>query len=90
MIGVRVASGDRFRNVGEVELDRTSATRLEVDEAWSVLGVQHVARMWLSVQELLWIGALRDRACGAPECIAQKVAVRFRQRWCMGPARTSC
>ena len=48
-ITARVALADLFGHVGEVELDRSSATGLEVDEPQPVARAKHVAGMRLPV-----------------------------------------
>ena len=48
--------------VGEVELDRPAAARLEVDEPQPVLRPEHVAGVRLAVQQLLGGTAVDDRA----------------------------
>ena len=57
--GISVA--DDVRDMGEIEFDRAPATRLEVDEQQPLRGAQHVARVWLAVQELLGGAAFADR-----------------------------
>ena len=49
-IGVRIALAHIFRDMGEVELDGPTATRLEIDEQRSELRAEHVARVWFAVQ----------------------------------------
>jgi hypothetical protein len=46
--------------MSEVELDRPTATRLEIYEQRPALRVEQVARVWLSMKELLARGALTD------------------------------
>src|SRR4029450_473536 len=48
--------------MGEVEFDRPTAARLEVDEQQPVLGGEHVAWVRLAVQELLGGAALADHS----------------------------
>jgi hypothetical protein len=62
LISARVALADLFRHVGEVEFDRSSATRLEVDEPQPVPRAQHVAGMRLAVQQLLDGAVVDDRS----------------------------
>ena len=49
-ISVRIALADIFGDMGEVELDGPTATRLEIDEQQSGLRAEHVARVRLAVQ----------------------------------------
>ena len=58
----RVALADLFGHVGKVELDRSTATRLEVDEQQPVPGGEHVARVRLAVQQLLGSTPVFDRS----------------------------
>jgi hypothetical protein len=56
---------DFFGCVDEVELDRPTATRLEVYEQQPVLRGEQVARVRLTVQQLLGAAALADRSSQA-------------------------
>jgi hypothetical protein len=47
-----VALADRLGHMGEVELDRPTAARFEVDEQRPDRRAEHVARMGLVVQQL--------------------------------------
>jgi len=49
-ISVCVSLADLCGDMGEVELDRPAATRLEIDEQQSGRRTEHVAWVWLSVQ----------------------------------------
>jgi len=60
LISAGIALADLFRHMSEVELDRPTATRLEIYEQRPALRVEQVARVWLSMQELLARGALTD------------------------------
>jgi hypothetical protein len=60
LIRARIAIADLLRHMSEVELDRPAATRLEINEQGSAIRVKQVARMWLSMQQLLGGGALAD------------------------------
>ena len=53
LISAGIALAHLFRHMSEVELDRPTATRLEIYEQRPALRVEQVARMWLSVQQLL-------------------------------------
>jgi hypothetical protein len=46
--------------MGEVELDRPTATRLEIYEQRPALRVEQVACVWLSMQQLLGGGTVTD------------------------------
>ena len=56
---------DLFGHVGEVEFDWPPATRLEVDEQRPVLRAEHVARVRLTVQELLGGATVADHSSQA-------------------------
>jgi len=60
LISVGIALADLVRHMSEVELDRPTAARLEIYEQRSAVRVEQVARVWLSVQQLLGGGALTD------------------------------
>ena len=60
LIDSRIVLADFFGGMGEVELDRPTATRLEIYEQRPALRVEQVARVWLSMQELLARAALTD------------------------------
>jgi hypothetical protein len=49
-ISVRIEFADIFGDVGEVELDGPTATRLEIDEQQPGLRAEHVAWVRLAVQ----------------------------------------
>src|SRR4051794_2272137 len=53
VINSRVVFADFFGCMGDVELDGSAATRLEVYEPQPVLRVHYVARLRLAVQQLL-------------------------------------
>jgi hypothetical protein len=59
-IDTRIVLADFFGRMGEVEFHRPTSTRLEVDEQQPVLRGQHVARVWLTVQQLLDTAAFAD------------------------------
>ena len=65
LIDARIVRDDRFGHMGEVEFDRPTAARLEVDEHRPVLGVEHVARVRFAVQQLLGGAAVGDRSSQA-------------------------
>jgi hypothetical protein len=60
LIRAGIAIADLLRHMSEVELDRPAATRLEINEQGPALRVKQIARMWLSMQQLLGGGALAD------------------------------
>ena len=53
LVSAGIALADLFRRMSEVELDRPTATRLEIYEQRPALRVEQVARVWLSMQQLL-------------------------------------
>jgi hypothetical protein len=63
LVSAGIALADLFRHMSEVELDRSAATRLEIYEQRPALRVEQVARVWLSMQQLLARGALTDHTC---------------------------
>ena len=81
LVDVRVVLADRLGNVGEVELDGSTAARLEVDEQRAVLRAEHVARMRLAVEQLLHGAAVVDRPSQASQSAAEEHAV------CVGELR---
>ncbi len=64
-----------FGHVCEVELDWSATTRLEVYEHQPLIRPEHVARMWLAVQELLWGAARADRLAPASQSVGEKLTV---------------
>ena len=61
LIGAPVEPAHLFGHVGEIELDRSAATGLEVYEQQALLRPEDVARVWLAVQELFGAPAATDR-----------------------------
>ena len=76
MINVRVERADLFGHMGEVELHRPTATRLEVDEPQPALRAEHVAWMRLAVQHLLCGAAVLDGSSTDSQRAAEKLPVR--------------
>ena len=60
LIDIRIVRADLVRHVRDIELDRPTATRFEVDEEQAVLGAEEVARMRFAVQQLLGGAAAVD------------------------------
>jgi hypothetical protein len=60
MINSRIVPADFFGCMSEVELDRSTATRLEIYKQQPVLCSEHVARMRLTVQQLLGTATFAD------------------------------
>ena len=90
LVSVRIALADLFGHVGEVELDRPTTTRLEVDEQRPVARAQHVARVRLAVQELL-DGGPAPMARPASQRAAEKLPVGVLERWTVSGCSTiSC
>src|SRR6476659_7526484 len=52
-IDIRIVRADLFRQRRDIELDRATTTRLEVDEERTVQRAEDVARMRFAVQQLL-------------------------------------
>jgi len=63
--------------MGDVELDRPAATSLEVCEQQPVLRPEHIAGVWLPVEQLLGGFPLTDRPRHLSQRVAQKLAVRI-------------
>ena len=61
LIDARIVLADLFGCMGKVEFDGPATTRLEVDEQQLVLRGEHVARVWLAMQQLL-AAALADHS----------------------------
>ena len=80
LVSVRIALADRFGHVGEVELDRPTTTRLEVDEERPVLRAEHVAWVRLAVQELFGGGPVVDGSALASQRAAEKLPVGVLER----------
>jgi hypothetical protein len=76
LVDVRVVLADRLGNMGEVELDRSAAARLKVDEQRAVLRAEHIAWMRLAVKQLLHGAAVVDRPSQAsqPACLPLRKA----------------
>ena len=60
MIDTRIVPADVFGRMGEVELDRSTATGFEIYEQQPVLRGEHVARVRLAVQQLIGTATLAD------------------------------
>jgi len=65
-ISVRTVLAHILVDMGKVELDGPTATRLEIDEQQSELRPEHVVRVRLAVQKLLGSAAVDDRLSSAP------------------------
>ena len=87
LISVRIVLADLFGHMGEVELDRPAATRLEVYEQQPVLRAEHVAWVRLAVQQLLGGAAVADRSPQASQRVAEKLPVRVSERRSVVAAR---
>src|SRR6185369_15746053 len=61
LVDVRVVLADRLGNMGEIELDGSTAACLEVDEQRAVLRAEQIAWMRLAVEQLLPGAAVVDR-----------------------------
>ena len=75
VIDSRIVFADFFRGMGEIELDRATATRLEVNEEQPVIRAEHVAWVWLTVQDLLSGATITDHLPQAAECVAEELPV---------------
>ena len=79
LISARVALAHVLGRVGQVEFDRATATRLEVDEQQPTLRAEDVPGMWLAVQKLLGRAAVADRVSQVSEGVRQELSVRRRR-----------
>src|SRR5436309_798219 len=70
--------------MGDVELDRSAATRLEIYKQQPIPSPEQVARMRLTVQQLFVGAAVNDRAPQASQRVAEKLPVRVGERRSMG------
>ena len=84
MVSATIVRADVVGHMGEVELDRSAATRLQVDKQQPVLRPEHVARVRLAVQQLLGGAAVADRAPQASQRGAEQLPVRVSELWCVG------
>ena len=75
LIDVRIARADLLGHVGNIKLDGSAAARFEVDEQQAVTGVEEVAGMWFSVQQLLGGAAAVDPFTSVLQCAEEKVPV---------------
>jgi hypothetical protein len=62
--------------MGKVEFDWPTATRLEVYEEQPILCGEYVARVRLTVQELLSGATVADRSSQASERVAEELPIR--------------
>ena len=76
LISVGMSLAHIFGDMGDVELDRSTATRLEIDEQQSGLRAEHVAWVRLAVQQLLGSATVDDRLSSAPKRSDEKLPVR--------------
>ena len=76
LISVGIVLAHIFGNMGEVELDRSTATRLEIDEQQSGLCAEHVAWVRLAVQQLLGSSTVDDGFSSAPQRSDEKLPIR--------------
>ena len=78
LISAWIVCAHLFRHMGDVELDRPTATSLHVREQQPVLRPEHIARVRLAVEQLLLGGVpLTDRPRQPSQRVAQKLAVRI-------------
>src|SRR5205807_9840293 len=70
--------------MSDVELDRSTATRLKVYKQEPSLRVKQVARMRLAVQQLLGCSPMADQAPQAPQRVAEKLPPHVIKLRCLG------
>jgi hypothetical protein len=75
LISAWVLRADLLRHMGDVELDRPTATSLQVREQQPVLRPEQIARVRLAVEQLLGGVPLIDRPRRLSQRVAQKLAV---------------
>jgi hypothetical protein len=61
----------------DVELDGSTATRLHIYEQQPLLRSEHIARVWLAVQQLLGGPPLTYGPPQLSQCVAQKFPIRI-------------
>src|SRR5215469_12150995 len=64
LISVGIALAHIFGDMGEVELDRSTATRLEIDEQQPGLRAEHIAWVRLAVSTRYCASSTRSVKCG--------------------------
>jgi hypothetical protein len=69
MIDTRIEQADLVWRMGNVELDGTSAARLEVDEEQAVSSSKEVAGMRLAVKQLVGVHTAAHRLPSATQCV---------------------
>ena len=79
VVDARVVLADSLGNMGEIELDGSTAARLEVDEQRPFLRAEYVARVRFAVEQLLAGAAFADRSSQACKCTAEKLAIWVRE-----------
>ena len=77
-------SGDGFWNVGQVELDGTPATGLEVYEEQPVPGPEQIARVRFAVQRLFGRAPRNNCPRQVAQPVAQELPVPVAQIWSVG------
>lgn len=82
LIDVRIARADHFGNMSKVELDRSSATRLEIYEDQAVTRTEQVAWVRLAVDQLLDRTSIGDRSSQGLQRANQEVSVRLGEPRC--------
>jgi len=82
LFDVRIARADHFGNMSKVELDGSSATRLEIYEDRSVTRTEQVAWVRLAVDQLLDRTSIGDRSSQGPQRANQELPVRLGEPWC--------
>ena len=67
---------DFFGCVSKVEFDRSTAAGLEIYEQQPLLRDEHVAWVWLAVQQLLGTAALANCLSQVSQCVGEQLSVR--------------
>jgi hypothetical protein len=80
LIDIRIACADLLWHMGDIKLDGSTATRLEVDEQQAVTGAEEVARMRFAMQQLLGSAAAVDPFTSALQRGEEEMPVGFSER----------
>ena len=81
LVSPRIVFSNFFRSMGDIELDRSTAARPEVYEKRPSARTEQVARMRLTVQQLLAGTPTAYRRTQATECVAEEFPVGSWKRW---------
>jgi hypothetical protein len=80
LIDIGVVPADLVRHVRNIEFDRPTATRFEVDEPQAVLGAEEVAWMRFAVQQLLGSSTAVDLSTRAVQRADEEMTIDLSER----------